>query len=42
MLYVGDALKEGGNDSVVIETGIRTQEVSGPQETAKVIEEVLK
>ncbi|MGC9602190.1 MAG: HAD-IIB family hydrolase [Minisyncoccia bacterium] len=41
MLYVGDALKEGGNDAVVIPTGIRTQEVSGPIETAKVIEEVL-
>jgi HAD superfamily hydrolase (TIGR01484 family) len=41
MLYVGDALKEGGNDSVVIETGIKTQEVTGPEETAKIIEAVL-
>ena len=41
MLYIGDALKEGGNDAVVIPTGVRTQEVIGPDETAKVIEEIL-
>ena len=41
MLYVGDALEEGGNDSVVIPTGVKTQEVFGPEETAKVIEEIL-
>lgn len=41
MLYVGDALEEGGNDAVVIETGIRTHEVFGPKETAALIEEVL-
>lgn len=41
MLYVGDALKEGGNDAVVIPTGVRTQEVFGPEETAKIIEEIL-
>jgi len=41
MLYVGDALGEGGNDSVVIPTGIRTQEVFGPEETKKIIEQVL-
>lgn len=41
MLYVGDALGEGGNDAVVIPTGIRTRQVSGPIETAKVIEEIL-
>jgi phosphomannomutase len=42
MLYVGDALVEGGNDSVVIETGIKTHEVFGPKETAALIEEVLR
>jgi hypothetical protein len=42
MLYVGDALGEGGNDAVVIPTGVRTQEVVGPVETAKVIEEILQ
>ena len=42
MLYVGDALGEGGNDAVVIPTGVRTQEVFGPTETAKIIEEILR
>lgn len=41
MLYVGDALEEGGNDSVVIETGVHTHEVFGPKETAALIEEIL-
>ncbi len=38
MLYVGDALEEGGNDSVVIDTGIRTHAVFGPRETDALIE----
>jgi len=42
MLYVGDALFEGGNDAVVIPTGIQTRQVSGPPETEKVIDELLK
>lgn len=42
MIYVGDALDEGGNDSVVIETGIRTHAVFGPHETAGFIEMVLE
>ena len=41
MLYVGDALEEGGNDAVVIETGIRTHAVFGPEETAGLIEGLL-
>jgi len=41
MLYVGDALQEGGNDAVVIETGIKTQQVFGPEETAQLIEGLL-
>ncbi len=40
MLYVGDALDEGGNDSVVIKTGIKTHAVLGPQETAALIQSV--
>lgn len=40
MLYVGDALGEGGNDAVVIDTGIPTRAVPGPAETAKLIEEL--
>ena len=41
MLYVGDALFPGGNDEIVKETGIETQQVDGPVETAKVIEKFL-
>ena len=41
MLYMGDALEEGGNDAVVIPTGVQTRRVSGPEETAEVIEEIL-
>ena len=41
MLYVGDALYPGGNDYVVIETGIRTRATSGPEETLKIIDELL-
>jgi HAD superfamily hydrolase (TIGR01484 family) len=42
MLYVGDALYEGGNDAVVIPTGIQTRAVSGPSETETVLDELLK
>lgn len=42
MLYVGDALQEGGNDAVVKETGVKTLAVSGPQETTERIEEILR
>ncbi len=42
MLYVGDALFPGGNDEIVKETGIPTHQVSGPAETAEVIENILK
>lgn len=41
MLYVGDALYEGGNDSVVIPTGIHTRQVSGPSETETIIDELI-
>lgn len=42
MLYVGDALNEGGNDAVVLETGVHTHEVFGPEETATLIKNILK
>ena len=42
MLYVGDALDEGGNDAVVIGTGVRTHAVFGPRETAALIETLLQ
>src|SRR3989338_3859044 len=41
ILYVGDALEEGGNDAVVIETGVRTHAVFGPEETRGLIESML-
>jgi hypothetical protein len=41
MLYIGDALYAGGNDEVVKSTGIRTQEVKGPEDTMHVIGELL-
>ncbi len=41
MLYVGDALEEGGNDAVVLETGIKTHQVFGPEETADLIKRLV-
>lgn len=41
MLYVGDALEEGGNDAVVIETGIPTRQVFGPEETAALLKDLI-
>jgi hypothetical protein len=41
MLYVGDALYEGGNDAVVIPTGVQTRAVTGPTDTAKIIDQLL-
>lgn len=41
ILYVGDALYEGGNDAVVIATGAQTRQVAGPSETETVIAELL-
>jgi len=41
MVYVGDALQEGGNDSVVIETGVQTRSVRGPQDTEAFIQELI-
>jgi hypothetical protein len=41
MLYVGDALYPGGNDSVVIETGINTQSVRNTDETALIIDSLI-
>lgn len=42
MLYVGDALKEGGNDAVVKESGVQTHEVFGPEETAALITTIVE
>jgi HAD superfamily hydrolase (TIGR01484 family) len=42
MLYIGDAFHDDGNDTVVLSTGIRTRPISGPEETEKVIDGLLK
>jgi phosphomannomutase len=41
MLYVGDALYPGGNDYVVIPTGVKTRMVTGPADTSVVLDELL-
>jgi glyoxylase-like metal-dependent hydrolase (beta-lactamase superfamily II) len=41
MVYVGDALFPGGNDAVVIPTGIPTIQTSGPEETEQIIEKII-
>ena len=41
MLFVGDALFEGGNDDVVKKTGIRCHAVKNPEETKKMLLEFL-
>ncbi|HQU07985.1 MAG TPA: HAD-IIB family hydrolase [Candidatus Paceibacterota bacterium] len=42
MLYVGDELRPGGNDEVVIATGIPTHAVTDPDDTKQFIESLLK
>ena len=42
MLYVGDALYPGGNDAVVIPTGIQTLSTASPEETETIIDDILK
>ncbi len=39
MVFVGDALFPGGNDYSVYEAGIKTIEVSGPEETVSIIKQ---
>lgn len=41
MLYVGDALYPGGNDEIVIASGIQTRAVTDPDETKNLIESML-
>lgn len=41
MVYVGDALFPGGNDAVVIPTGIPTIQTSGPTETLDIIRKII-
>ena len=41
ILFVGDALFPGGNDSAVLRTGIDAVEVTGPEETVELINRIL-
>lgn len=42
MLYVGDAIFEGGNDFQVLKTGIPYIKVSSPEDTKQIIKEIIK
>lgn len=37
LIYVGDALFEGGNDAIIKETGVPTIQTKGPEETYEII-----
>lgn len=37
MLYIGDSLFEGGNDAIVIQTGIPVMETKNPEQTIEII-----
>lgn len=40
MVFIGDALYEGGNDSIMLKTGIECIPVSGPEDTKAVIRKI--
>ncbi len=42
MLFIGDALYEGGNDETAKKTGIECVQVSGPEETKKILQEIIQ
>lgn len=41
ILFIGDALYEGGNDSTVLSTGVECKSVKGPQETKIILSGLL-
>jgi HAD superfamily hydrolase (TIGR01484 family) len=41
MVYVGDALFPGGNDFVVVSTGIKTIQTDGPDATSEIIASII-
>ena len=41
IIYIGDALYEGGNDAAVLQTGIDAIQVSGPEEVKYLIRKLL-
>jgi HAD superfamily hydrolase (TIGR01484 family) len=42
IMYIGDSLFDGGNDSPVKTTGVETVSVSGPEETKVIIKDIIK
>ena len=42
MVFIGDALYEGGNDCAVIQTGVYTIQISGPTEVKHLIQGLLQ
>ena len=42
ILFVGDALYDEGNDSPVKKTGVDTLAVTGPEETKKLIRDIIR
>lgn len=42
MLFIGDALFEGGNDSPVKKTGVECISTTGPSDTMRIIKEILQ
>jgi hypothetical protein len=41
IMYVGDALFPGGNDAVILSTGVKTVATSGPIETLTIIDDII-
>jgi len=41
MIFIGDALFDGGNDQPVKETGVSTLQVKGPEETKLIVEALI-
>ncbi len=41
MIFIGDALFPGGNDNDVLKTGIKAVAVTGPEDTKKIIKEIV-
>ena len=42
MLFIGDAIFPGGNDYAIVRAGVKYIKVDGPEETKRIIREVLK
>jgi hypothetical protein len=42
MLFVGDAIFPGGNDYAAVKTGVDYVPVKGPEQTKKLIRQILK